>query len=420
MDKNLFLYDLAVVAILKNEAPYLKEWLDYHLLAGVDHFYLYDNESPDNQAEIAAPYVEAGLVDYFPAPGKMMQMSVYNDAVKRFKFHCRYMAFIDLDEFIYPKNGKSIVETVDEILSQTPDAAALAVNWQLFGSNGHETADYSKGVLERFTRRAPTDWTAPLERSELPGGNAHVKTIANPRVVKLFSNPHYAYYLNDLHAVNENGNEVELFSNSPVTAEKIVVNHYFGKSREEFLAKQARGRSDTGGKQTDKLFREYDRNEEFDDGILTYRDARAENFSSETETEKIMRVTKALTDFIAFAETSEETFSGKAETALICRALSAYLSEKFPANANYWKIFERKAIRVIIKSLPKINVTEAKIFLRDLPNLLKVPYPAEAKAIREAAIYVLSGMRDVARLKYVWIDYAEFDYLRDLLKEELV
>ncbi|MBO4401217.1 MAG: hypothetical protein J5809_05170 [Selenomonadaceae bacterium] len=33
VDKNLFLYDLAVVAIMKNEAPYAKEWLDYHLLA---------------------------------------------------------------------------------------------------------------------------------------------------------------------------------------------------------------------------------------------------------------------------------------------------------------------------------------------------------------------------------------------------
>ena len=103
IDKNLFLYDLAVVAILKNEGHYLKEWLDYHLLAGVEHFYLYDNDSTDNQAEVVAPYVAAGLVDYIPAPGKAMQMPVYNDAVKKFKFFCRYMAFIDGDEFIYPK-----------------------------------------------------------------------------------------------------------------------------------------------------------------------------------------------------------------------------------------------------------------------------------------------------------------------------
>lgn len=105
IDKDLFLHNLAIVAILKNEGSYLKEWLDYHLLAGVDHFYLYDNESPDNQAEVAKSYVEAGLVDYFSLPGKSMQFVAYNDALKRFKFQNRYMAFIDGDEFIYPKSS---------------------------------------------------------------------------------------------------------------------------------------------------------------------------------------------------------------------------------------------------------------------------------------------------------------------------
>ncbi len=103
VDKDLFLHDLSVVAILKNEGPYLKEWLDYHLLAGVDHFYLYDNESPDNQAEVAAPYVKAGLVDYFFTPGKAAQMFTHYNSVKRFKFFSRYIAIIDGDEFIYPR-----------------------------------------------------------------------------------------------------------------------------------------------------------------------------------------------------------------------------------------------------------------------------------------------------------------------------
>ena len=117
VDKNLFLHDLAIVAILKCEGPYLKEWLDYHLLAGVNHFYLYDNESPDNQREVVAPYVEAGLVDYIDAPGRLMQMPVYNDAVRDFRFFCRYMAFIDGDEFVYPKTDRTITEVLDDQLA---------------------------------------------------------------------------------------------------------------------------------------------------------------------------------------------------------------------------------------------------------------------------------------------------------------
>ena len=58
VDKDLFLYDLAVVAIMKNAGPYIKEWLDYHLLAGVEHFFIYDNDSLDNMKEVLQPYIE--------------------------------------------------------------------------------------------------------------------------------------------------------------------------------------------------------------------------------------------------------------------------------------------------------------------------------------------------------------------------
>lgn len=39
---------LGVCAIAKNEGPYFKEWIDWHLSKGVDRFYIYDNESTDN------------------------------------------------------------------------------------------------------------------------------------------------------------------------------------------------------------------------------------------------------------------------------------------------------------------------------------------------------------------------------------
>ena len=103
VDKNLFLHDLAVVAILKDEGPYIKEWLDYHLAAGVEHFYLYNNDSSDDYEKIVAPYVQAGLVTSTNISGKLSLFPAYNDAIKRFKFFNRYMAFIDLDEFIFPK-----------------------------------------------------------------------------------------------------------------------------------------------------------------------------------------------------------------------------------------------------------------------------------------------------------------------------
>jgi len=42
-DKRKMKYRISLCLIFKNEAPFLKEWLDYHLSIGIDHFYLYNN-----------------------------------------------------------------------------------------------------------------------------------------------------------------------------------------------------------------------------------------------------------------------------------------------------------------------------------------------------------------------------------------
>ena len=397
VDKNLFLYDLAVVAILKDEGHYLKEWLDYHLLAGVDHFYLYDNDSTDNQAEVVAPYVAAGLVDYIPAPGKVMQMPVYNDAVKQFKFLCRYMAFIDGDEFIYPKtDNRGVIEVVDEILSKDKNAAGLAIHFHFFGSNGYKKADYSRSVLERFTRRAPNDWET----------NKYVKTIADPRKIKFFNDPHAMNYFEAFHSVDEN---LKIALNSiplPIVAEKIVVNHYYVKSQEEYLEnKRKRGWACAlSHPYSDERFEERDRNEVFDDGILKYRAARAQNFSIESNEDRINRVTEALTETLS-AYANGATFS--LETALTCRAVSSYL---------HLKVHEEASISAILNSLKGITIAEAQLLIRDLPNILRLPYPA-VEEIRKVALNILTQFIDVAKIRLNWSHYAELDYIKDLLKE---
>lgn len=54
-------YKVSVCAIFKNEAPYLKEWIEFNRIVGVEHFYLYNNNSEDNYEEIIAPYIKKVL-----------------------------------------------------------------------------------------------------------------------------------------------------------------------------------------------------------------------------------------------------------------------------------------------------------------------------------------------------------------------
>ncbi len=94
--------NLSIAAIYKNE-PDIIEWIEYHKLIGVQRFYLYDNESDDNSKDLLQPYIDDGVVIYHYVKGKCKQMPVYQDAIYRYKNETKWLAIIDLDEYIVPE-----------------------------------------------------------------------------------------------------------------------------------------------------------------------------------------------------------------------------------------------------------------------------------------------------------------------------
>lgn len=56
-------YYVSICGIFKDEAFYLKEWIEYHKKAGVDHIYLYNNNSTDNYLTVIKPYLEERYID---------------------------------------------------------------------------------------------------------------------------------------------------------------------------------------------------------------------------------------------------------------------------------------------------------------------------------------------------------------------
>ena len=253
VDKNLFLYDLAVVASAKDEEPYVKEWIDYYLLAGVKHFYIYNNGNSEEFKNILQPYIDRNIVTLFPGNGVQLPIIKYTEVIRKYRFFCRYMAFVDCDEFIFPKSKPTIPEVLDEILSVDEVRQAIGINWHCFGTNFQEKADYSRGVLERFTRRAPTEWGWATPEDGQLYGNWHIKTISNPRRVNI-EHVHGAVMFEGNYSVNEHGKPLQsLFNNIPPTADKIIINHYSLKSIEE--AKQRRG------ERFERAYPVYDKNE---------------------------------------------------------------------------------------------------------------------------------------------------------------
>ena len=385
-DKNLFMYDLAVVAIMKNEAPYIKEWLDYHLLAGVNHFYIYDNDSTDNMKEILQPYIDKNIVTYIFYPGKARQYEAYDDAILNYRYFCRYMAFIDGDEFIFPQDNKSVVEVLDEVLLNRNKVAGLAVNWHQFGSNNLDKADYNRGVLERFTMR-DSDENIPIEPlKKLPGGNALVKLIANPRRLDYFWNPHFAVTYPGLHVVNENGEPQDFHFNNPPTVSKIVINHYPHKSREEYLKKVLRGAADTVYNIYEDTQFQHIYNDVFDDGIIKYRDSR-KKFKAENSKHMRERLFKAVKKNLFSHDLNnlpKDFFQNNLENFLVC----LMISEKFKFQEGE-KNFSGYSLFWIGKILRHyVSLEDSFLLLSTLPDILKLPYDIK-ESIRKTCIELL-------------------------------
>ncbi len=265
--KKHYQNNLAIVAIIKNEAPYIREWIEFHKLAGVDKFYIYNNESTDNIEEVLNPYIKNGLVTYRYFPGEAMQIKAYQDAILKYKFHNKYMAFIDVDEFLLPISGENIFDIVDNIIGENQHTGGLAVQWCVYGSSGHKTKPEGL-VIENYLWHATENF---IKESII---NRHIKSICNPRKVNEFLHCHYPKYWQEYYSVNTNNHIVKEAFTEELCWDKLRINHYFSKSYEEFLQKRARGRASRkkGVKCELSDFQQHDLNDVEDRIILKYVD----------------------------------------------------------------------------------------------------------------------------------------------------
>lgn len=100
-------YQLSICAISQNDAPYLKEWIDFHKCVGVEHFYLFNHGSQDTMDEVLKPYVDRGEVELFHWPvipkqiAVLSQVDAYNWTLRYATGETKWLAFIDTDEFLF-------------------------------------------------------------------------------------------------------------------------------------------------------------------------------------------------------------------------------------------------------------------------------------------------------------------------------
>lgn len=215
-------HQLAACLIFKNEADYLKEWIDFHRLVGVEKFFLYNNNSNDQYQEVLAPYLAEEVVTLhdFPILPPVVQVEAYNACLRTYRQNTRWIAFIDIDEFLCaPKE-----DSIPNILRDYDAYPAVALNWLMFCTSGHILKP--KGlVIENYTRCQAK-------------GNRHVRVIVNPLKTQRFISAHEAVYSDGEHAVNERKEPVRGPYSIPPAISRLRVNHYWTRSVEEFFLKK--------------------------------------------------------------------------------------------------------------------------------------------------------------------------------------
>ena len=253
---------VAVVAIAKNESEYIREWVAYHRAVGIDKIYLYDNDSTDGMLSCIKDFIDSQFVVCEPIHGQCRQMDAYNHALQHYGKECKYMAFIDCDEFLTPLDDRvPLIELLDDFFENHSKASALAVNWCMFGSSNLEVKPNGM-LIENFL------WRANIGRE----GTNVIKSIISPSKTLFFDNPHYAVYRFGYSAYDIFGQRVDTWMNLVPVYKAIKINHYFTKSKQQWIKRRSIGKADLGSddQRTLQEFYNHDNNDVLDKSSLKY------------------------------------------------------------------------------------------------------------------------------------------------------
>ena len=238
-----------IVGCMKNEAPYIVEWVAYHRAIGVDNFLIYTNGCDDGTSEILDHLQEMGVVQHRNNDnwkGNSPQQYALNQSLKEPLIkNAEWVIHIDVDEFMNIRTGNG---TMQDLLDAVPDATNIAMTWRLFGYSG-VTELSNDLVIEQFDQCAPKHCPKPHTvwgfKTMFKNIGAYEK-ISCHRPNKLIEG-----FEKKVNWVNGSGKpmggdyETQGWRSSKgnIGYDLITLNHYALRSAESYMIKRQRGRA---------------------------------------------------------------------------------------------------------------------------------------------------------------------------------
>ena len=246
-----------MITSMRNEAPYILEWLAYHRGIGVERFLVYSNDCDDGTDAMLNRLDEMGVITHV-RNDKITNAGVQWTALKRADKHpikgkADWIMFADVDEFVNVKVGSG---HLDDLRAAAPDATAFALTWRMYGNDSRVEIE-DELVIDQFTRCASFPCYAPITSSmfkTLFKNDGSYEKLGVHRPKKRAEQDS-----EKIHWVNGSGHPLgaEYLDKATVTygpnggIELACINHYSVKSAKAFLAKIQRGLPNRSEKKLD-------------------------------------------------------------------------------------------------------------------------------------------------------------------------
>lgn len=230
---------LAICLIVKDEETHIGEWANFHIKAGVDHIIVYDNGCTDQTLPILRDTLgdkvtimpwDQTLYDGRSKTEIHNQVLAYAHCLRNFGPAYRWMAFIDVDEFLVPMATTSLPDA----LAALDDHAQVSLPWHMFGRCGFEDPP-TGGILSNYTQRMKNplasdhalNWKCIVDPSRVTAVRVHGLEIDGAPIS-----------VNDAGLLAQHGDRKNraFYSNAA-----IQLNHYYTRSNRDLQEKLSRG-----------------------------------------------------------------------------------------------------------------------------------------------------------------------------------